>query len=336
MNIDAEMDRWLVEMPKVELHVHLEGSVQPSTLLKLAKKYQVALPADTVDGLRSWYNFSDFGHFIEIYMVISGCLREPEDMELIAREFLIEQARQNILYSEITYTPYNQLMNNGLAFEPQMDAVLRARLWAEKELGIQARFIIDIPRIIAPEEGLKIADWIISRHADGIVAIGLGGPEVDNPPERYQAVFDKVRAAGIPCVLHAGETVGPASIWSALRVADSKRLGHGVRAIEDPDLVAFLREKQIPLEVCPTSNICLKVYPSYAEHSLPRLVEEGLYVTINSDDPPMFNTTLTDEYRVLVREFGWDREMIRKVVRNAAHASLLPEGEKQALLGKLE
>lgn len=336
MNMDAEMDRWLVEMPKVELHVHLEGSVQPPTLLKLARKYQVALPADTVDGLRSWYNFSDFGHFIEIYMVISSCLREPEDMELIAREFLIEQARQNILYSEITFTPYNQLMNNGLAFEPQMDAVLRARLWAEKELGIQARFIIDIPRIISAEEGQKIADWIISRHADGIVAIGLGGPEVDNPPERYQAAFDKVRAAGIPCVLHAGETVGPASIWSALRVADSKRLGHGVRAIEDPDLVAYLREKQIPLEVCPTSNICLKVYPSYSEHSLPRLMEEGLYVTINSDDPPMFNTTLTDEYRVLVREFGWDKQMIRKVVMNAAHASLLPEGEKQAVLGRLE
>lgn len=336
MNIEANMDQWLVEVPKVELHVHLEGAVQPATLLKLAAKYSVALPSDTVEGLRSWYNFSDFGHFIQIYKTISGCLREAVDMELIAREFLQEQASQNILYSEITFTPYNQFMNNALTFEPQMDAVLRARLWAEKELGIQARFIIDIPRIISPEEGLRIADWIIDRHADGIVAIGLGGPEIGNPPERYQAAFDKVRAAGIPCVLHAGETVGPESIWSALRVADSRRLGHGVRAIEDPELVAYLREKQIPLEVCPTSNICLKVYPSYAEHSLPKLVEEGLYITINSDDPPMFNTTLTDEYRVLVKEFGWNQEMIRKVIRNAAAVCLLPEAEKLALLKRLE
>ena len=335
MNIDAEMDQWLVEVPKVELHVHMEGSVQPATLLKLAAKYHVKLPSDTVEGLHAWYTFSDFDHFIQIYMTISGCLRQAEDVELIAREFMIEQARQNILYSEITFTPYNQYKTNGLAFEPQMDAVLRARKWAEKELGIQTRFIIDIPRVIPAEEGLRIADWIIDRHADGIVAIGLGGPEIGNPPERYQAAFDKVRAAGIPCVLHAGETVGPESIWSALKVADSRRLGHGVRAIEDPELVAYLREKQIPLEVCPTSNICLKVYPSYQQHSLPKLVEEGLYITINSDDPPMFNTTLTDEYRLLCREFGWDREMIRKVIRNAAMASLLPENEKSILLSKL-
>ena len=165
-----------------------------------------------------------------------------------------------------------------------------------------------------------------------MIALGLGGPEVDNPPEKYRAAFDRVRAAGIPCILHAGETVGPPSIWSAIHVADTKRIGHGVHAIEDPELVAYLRETQIPLEVCPTSNVCLNVYPSWEEHSLPELMAQGLYVTINSDDPPMFNTTLTNEYLVGQRTFGWDEETIQQFVLDAVKVTLLPEKEQTDML----
>jgi len=326
------IEHFITKMPKVELHVHLEGSVRPETLLKLAERHHVTLPAENVEGLRKWYTFRDFNHFIEIYMTISSCLRTAEDIELIAREFLMGQAEQNILYSEVTFTPFNQYMNNQLGFHEQIDAVNRARAWAESELGVRMGIIMDIPRIVPPRDGLTVADWAIERYGNGLIALGLGGPEIDNPPEKYHAAFERVRAAGIPCILHAGETVGPSSIWSAIRVADTKRIGHGVRAIEDPELVAYLRETQIPLEVCPTSNICLKVYPSLEEHSLPELMRQGLYVTINSDDPPMFNTTLTDEYLAGYQTYGWDADVIRKLVLNAVKATLLSETEKKEML----
>ncbi len=330
------IQKFITQMPKVELHVHLEGSVRPETLLKLAKRHKITLPAENVSGLRKWYTFRDFDHFIEIYMTISSCLRTAEDIELITREFLIGQAEQNILYSEVTFTPFNQYHNNRLGFHEQMDAVNRARAWAEKELGVRMGIIMDIPRIFSSEDGLTIADWAIERYGDGLIALGLGGPEVNNPPEKFQEAFDKVRAAGLPCILHAGETVGPSSIWSAIHVAETKRIGHGVRAMEDPKLVEYLREKQIPLEVCPTSNICLKVYPSMQEHSLPELMDRGLYVTINSDDPPMFNTTLTNEYLVCQQAFDWEIETIEQLVLNAADVTLLPDTERQTMRSAFE
>lgn len=325
------IEEFITQMPKAELHVHLEGSVQPQTLLKLAKRNQVALPSDNLEGLRKWYAFRNFDHFLEVYMTISSCLRTPEDIELITREFLLGQAKQNIVYSEVTFTPYNQLVNNRLGFRQQLDAVNRAREWGQKELGTRMGIIVDIPRQIDPKEGEIIANWVIEGHNDGIIALGLGGPEAGNPPEKFQAAFDKVRSRGIPCLLHAGETDGPTSIWKALEVADSRRIGHGVRAIEDTQLMAHLREKQIPLEVCLSSNICIKVFPSIIEHSLPRLMEAGLYITINSDDPPMFDTTLTNEFIQGQKSFNWSLDTIEQLVLNAVDVTLLPRHEREAM-----
>ena len=327
----TELDDFIRRMPKVELHVHLEGSVQPRTLLALAKRHRVELPSDTVEGLREWYTFRDFAHFIEIYMTISRCLRTSDDIELIAREFLSGQAEQNIRYSEVTFTPYNQLINCGLGFREQLDAVNRARRWGEEELGVRMGLIVDIPRERAQEAGEQVGDWVIERYGDGIVAMGLGGPEIGNPPSKFREAFEKVRNAGIPCVLHAGETDGPASIWGAIEVAGSKRIGHGVRAIEDPALMDYLKRTQIPLEVCPTSNVCLNVFPSMQAHSLPALLEHGLKITINSDDPPMFNTTLTNEFLVGKTVFGWDAAIIQNLVMNAVEVSLLPAPERKSM-----
>jgi len=332
----AMIKKFIEQMPKVELHVHLEGSVQPQTLLKLANRHNVALPADNLESLRDWYTFRDFNHFLDIYMTISGCLRTAEDIELIAREFLTGQAEQNIVYSEVTFTPYNQYLTNRLGFHEQMDAINRAREWGERELGVHMGIIMDIPRQITSAEGNVIANWAVERYGDGLVAFGLGGPEVGNPPQKFQAAFDQVRAAGIPCILHAGETEGPTSIWNAIEVADSKRIGHGVRAIENAKLMKYLRDKQIPLEVCPSSNVCLKVFPSLAEHSLPQLQEQGLYVTINSDDPPMFNTTLTNEYIIGQKTWNWNRATIETFVLNAVDVTLLPEKEKRDMRRKSE
>jgi adenosine deaminase len=169
-----------------------------------------------------------------------------------------------------------------------------------------------------------------------LIALGLGGPEKGNPPIKFKTAFDKVRKKEIPCILHAGETQGPESIWQAIDVADSLRIGHGVRAIEDPALIAHLHDKQTPLEVCPTSNLCLNVYPSIAEHSLPFLLKEGIYITINSDDPPMFNTTLTNEFMQLQRQFGWEAGLLENLTLNALHASLLGAEQKQKMLGTFQ
>jgi len=327
----ASLDDQIRAMPKEELHVHLEGSLQPATLLALARRHAIPLPASTVEGLRAWYTFTDFPHFIEIYRAISACLRTPDDLELVAREFLAGQAAQNIRYSEVTYTAFTHYATKQLSFADQLAALNRARAWAEAELGVSMGLVIDIERVVSPEDGLLIADWAIAAHGQGVVALGLGGPEAGHPPERYAAAFERARAAGLPRVPHAGEIAGPASIWGALRSLHADRIGHGVRCLEDPALVAELRQRQIPLEVCPTSNVCLHVVPSLAAHMLPCLLAEGLYVTLNSDDPPMFNTSLTGEYLAAAHTFGLTLADLQWLALNAARACLLPAAEKQKL-----
>ncbi|MBN2471970.1 MAG: adenosine deaminase [Anaerolineae bacterium] len=321
---------FIQQMPKVELHVHLEGATRPETLLTLARKHGVALPANSVEGIREWYTFTDFDHFIEIYMVICACIRAPEDIELLAREFLMNQARQNILYSEVTYTAYSHYDAAGqrLPYDDQLAALERARAWAERELGVTMRYIIDIPRGIPAEDGFEIARWVAGARDRGVAALGLGGPEVGNPPSLYADTFAFARENGVPCVLHAGETVGPESIWEALEIGHSQRIGHGVRCLEDPALVDHLRARQIPLEVCPSSNVCLKVAPTFAQHPLPRLLAAGLYITLNSDDPPMFNTTLTDEYLRAAKAFSLNAAQVETLVLNGVQAALLPEPER--------
>jgi adenosine deaminase len=324
------LDTFIRRMPKVELHVHLEGSIQPETLLLLAERNGVTLPATTADGLRQWYRFTDFPHFVEIYLTISSCIRSPEDIELIAREFLRGQAAQRILHSEVTFTPYTHYSSNRrIPFEDQIAALGSAREWSARELGISVGWVFDIVRNVRPaEHGLTVADWAISGMESGVVALGLGGIEAGHPAELFQDAFDRARASGLPSVPHAGETAGAESVRAALRILKAQRIGHGVRCLEDPELVAELRERQVPLEVCPTSNVCLGVAQSLSEHPLPRLLDEGLYVTINSDDPPMFNTTLTDEYLRVAQILGCGAETIEQLAINAVRASLLPEASR--------
>jgi adenosine deaminase len=321
------LNTFISRMPKVELHVHLEGSIQPETLLLLSERNSVTLPATTVEGVRQWYRFTDFPHFVEIYLAISACIRSPEDIELIAREFLRGQASQRILHSEVTFTPFTHYSSDRrIPFEDQIAALGRAREWAARELDISVGWVFDIVRNVRPvEHGLTVADWAISGMENGVVALGLGGIEAGHPAELFQEAFDRARAAGLPAVPHAGETAGAESVRDALRALKAKRIGHGVRCLEDPELVAELRERQIPLEVCPTSNVCLGVAQSLSEHPLPRLREEGLYVTINSDDPPMFNTTLTDEYLRAAQILGCGVETIEQLAINGVRASMLPE-----------
>ena len=330
------LSTYIEAMPKVELHVHLEGSIQPATLLALARRHDVRLPANTVDGLRRWYTFSGFPHFVEIYVAISGCIKTADDIEVVAREFLAGQAAQHILYTEATFTAYTHYSLNGIPVRDSLAALSRAAQWAAATLGTRVGWVIDIAREMDGEESVAVADWAIAGQPYGVVALGLGGYEVGNPPEKHARAFARAREAGLPRVPHAGETVGPESIWGALNVLDAQRIGHGVRCLEDPVLVAELQRRRIPLEVCPTSNVCLGVARTMEEHPLPRLLAEGLYVTLSSDDPPMFNTTLTNDYLAVARAFGWGAAQLESLVRAGVGAALLPDGERTALQSRVQ
>lgn len=326
------IEKFIAAMPKVELHVHLEGAIRAETLLQLAKRHHVALPADNMEDLKAWYVFRDFPHFAEVYQTLSRCIRTTDDIEFITREFLAGQAEQNIRHSEATFTALTHYRNHGLSFDQQLAALNRAREWGERELNTSLLLIFDIPREFAePEEALQLVQWLAARKREGVAALGLGGYEVGFPPEKYRAAFELAQQEGVAAILHAGETEGPKSIWSALQLGRSIRIGHGVRCLEDASLVEYLRARQVPLEVCPTSNVCLRVVKDLASHPLPKLLKENLCVTINSDDPPMFNTTLTEEFIRITRQFGFNRDDLQRFVINALRAALLPDERKEAL-----
>lgn len=324
-----------LEMPKVELHVHLEGSIRPETVLELAQRNGVSLPADTIEGLKAWYTFRDFPHFVEIYVAVSKCIKTPDDIELIARDFLKGQAEQNVLHSEVTYTASTIDKYGGIPWDEQIDALNRAMDWGKKELGVSMGLIIDIVRGDSSERGLQVAEWAVSGRDKGVLALGLAGPEKVGDAEDFVEAFEYAKAAGLPIVPHAGETKGAESIWEALRLTDCRRVGHGVRCLEDESLVSELISKEVVLEVNPTSNVCLGVVGSFEEHPFPMLVDAGLKVTVNSDDPPMFGTTISNEYWKLSSAFGYGEEALRGFVRTAAENCLLSEGEKAELLTRV-
>jgi adenosine deaminase len=327
--------RYLRAAPKAELHVHLEGAIQPATLLTLARRNGVPLPADDEAGVRAWFNYRDFSHFIHIYVTITRCLRTLEDYALIAYEFGAEMARQHVRYAEVTFSPSTH-HHLGVPHDTYFEGISRGRARAQQEFGVQINWIFDVVRGIPDQADLRRrADYTLAVALEcmqhGVVALGLGGAEAVGPPEPFAPWFERARAAGLHSVPHAGETAGPASIWGAIRALGAERLGHGVRAIEDPALVAYLRDQHLPIEVSPTSNIRLGVYPSYAAHPLPRLVAAGVPLTVNSDDPPLFNTTLDDEVLLLAGAFRLDPATIDEILLNGVRHSFLSPARKQEL-----
>jgi adenosine deaminase len=327
------LETFIRAMPKVELHVHLEGSIRPRTLLKLARRNNITLPARTLDELRAFYHFTDFAHFIRVYATIINCLQTPDDFALIAEEFGATMAEQQIRYAEITWSPVTHVGRLGIPFAELLRGVNRGRAAAKDKYGVEMRWIIDIVRNLHAKgfDGMETAEMAVQGHAHGVVGLGLGGMEQGFPPELFTTAFTHARAHGLHSIPHAGEVDGPTSIWGALRDLKAERIGHGIRAIEDPELVEYLRVYQIPLEVCPTSNICTGVVADLGSHPIRQLYAAGVYITVNSDDPPMFNTTLTDEYLMLAHTFGFDADAIEQLVLNGVRATLLDHAEKQAL-----
>ncbi|HEY4028085.1 MAG TPA: adenosine deaminase [Candidatus Dormibacteraeota bacterium] len=302
--------------PKAELHVHLFGAIPPAVLLELSRRHRVALPADTVEGLREWFRFRDFAQFTEVMTALRPLVTSADDVELIAYEFARELARQRVRYAEVMITPA-QLERRGVAW---LDAVNRARRRASEDLGLELRWIVDVNRGLPEAERGYWADQAleaaIAGMDAGVVGFGLSGPEAGHPPEPFAPWFERARAAGLHSVPHAGEMAGPESVWGAVRALHAERIAHGARAVEDPVLVAHLAEHGIVLDLCPTSNVCLGVYRSLAEHPLRRLHQSGVPITVNSDDPTMFGTTLDHEIAALTGPLGLDHAAVPEIIAN--------------------
>lgn len=326
---DPRLTRFAEAMPKIELHVHLEGAISPATLLRLARRRRIALPADTEAGLREWYRFEDFEHFVDIYVTCSECLRDPEDFQLALREFAREQARQNIRYSEVHFTIATHVRQGANGGEVG-DAMAESLVEIERELGVRIRLIPDIVRNLEPEWADTTLEWALEHRKRGVIALGLAGIE-SWPATPFREHFEVAKAENLRRVAHAGEQQGPESIRETLKVADPERLGHGIRVVEDEALMAQLAERGLPLEVCPTSNVALKNVPSLAEHPIGRLLDAGVRLSINSDDPAMFDTTLSLEYARVGDTLGLRAEALAGLSLAALDHAFLDPAERRRM-----
>jgi len=324
------IDLFLLRMPKVELHVHLEGAMRPSVLLELARRNGVDLPAQDEAGLKKWFRFRDFQHFVEVYLTCSRALRTPEDFQLLVSDFLAEQACQNILYSEAHFTIGTHIANGGNGGEI-LAALEEAVREGESRHGVTLRLIPDIVRNLGPQQADVTLAWALAGRGRGVVALGLSGFEQKFPNEPFRSHFETAAQEGLHRVAHAGETAGPESIRSVLAVCGAERIGHGVRAVEDPELMAELRDRGVPLEVCPSSNVCLGVVPDLAHHPFDQLYRHGCRVSVSSDDPAFFNTNLTREYLRLHQTFGYSAAELAGLSLAALQQSFLPDGERSVL-----
>jgi aminodeoxyfutalosine deaminase len=327
----VSLDRFLMRLPKVELHVHLEGAMRPAVLLELARRNHIDLPAQDEAGLKRWFRFTSFEHFVQVYLACSRSLRSPEDFQLLALDFLTEQAYQNVVYTEAHFTISTHLAN-GVNGDEVLAALTEAIAEGERRHGITLRLIPDIVRNVGVEPADRTLDWALAGWRRGVVAaLGLSGSERLYPNEPFREHFATARREGLHRVVHAGEHAGPESIRSALQVCGAERIGHGVRALEDPALIEELRDAQIPLEVCPTSNVCLGVVPDLQSHPFHQLYRSGLALSVNSDDPAFFNTNLTMEFLRLHQTFGYSPAELAGLSLAALRQSFLSEPDRSKI-----
>lgn len=281
--------------PKIELHVHLEGTVRPRTLIELARRNGVSLPADTAEELQKLYRFTDLTHFIDVWFLVTAALQTADDFRRITVDYAEEAARHGAVYIEAIFAPTVPSRNGvqlDALFEGYCDGVQEAR----EQLGVEIRLTPDLNRTSPPEEAEDIVRRAIACRDRGVVGIGLGGIEDVAPPEQFADVFALAREGGLGSVPHAGEIVGPKSIWGALDALHADRIRHGIRSVEDQALLRELAARGTVLDVCPTANVCVGAVPSYDRHPLPEMVAAGVRCSLSTDDPAMFGIDLTSEY----------------------------------------
>jgi len=324
---------FLRTMPKFELHVHIEGAADADAYFEIAQKNDIDLPVESREEWQRFFEFRDFPHFIEVYTAAVNCLKTTDDYGLLIDNFFKHQSEQNIVYTE-AYLSATFIIEQ-FEDEAALDAIEAAVIAGQDKYGVVVNLIPDIARMM-PESQQQVLDFVLEGKQRGLfIGLGLGGLEKGFPAGLFTETFAEARRAGLRTVAHAGEADGPESIWGAIDGLLVERIGHGVRCIEDPALVETLRLRQIPLEVCPVSNYCLGIVKQGEMHPIREMFDAGLYCSINSDDPAMFSTSLTNEYLTLA-SLGFSWPELQQLNRNALEASFLDEAKKEHYRDQLQ
>ncbi|MCX4513595.1 adenosine deaminase [Streptomyces sp. NBC_01619] len=326
---------FIAGLPKAELHVHHVGSASPRIVSELAARHPDSKVPTDLEALADYFSFTDFAHFIEVYLSVVDLVRTPDDVRLLTFEVARDMARQNIRYAELTVTPFSST-RRGIPEQGFMEAIEDARKAAETELDVILRWCFDIPGEAGLDAAEETARLAVDLRPEGLVSFGLGGPEIGVPRPQFKPYFDRAIAAGLRSVPHAGETTGPETVWDALNDLRAERIGHGTSSTKDPKLLAHLAEHRIPLEVCPTSNIATRAVATLDEHPIKEMVEAGVLVTVNSDDPPMFGTDLNNEYAVAARLLQLDERGVAALAKNAVEASFLDAAGKARIAAEID
>jgi adenosine deaminase len=323
----------LQTIPKFELHVHIEGAADADTYFEIAQKNDIDLPVESREEWQRFFEFRDFPHFIEVYTAAVNCLKTTDDYGLLIDNFFKHQSEQNIVYTE-AYLSATFIIEQ-FEYEAALDAIETAVIAGQEKYGCVVNLIPDIARMM-PESQQQVLDFVLEGKQRGLfIGLGLGGLEKGFPAGLFTETFAEARRAGLRTVAHAGEADGPESIWGAIDALQVERIGHGVRCIEDPALVETLRLRQIPLEVCPVSNYCLGIVKQGEMHPIREMFDADLYCSINSDDPAMFSTSLTNEYLTLA-SLGFSWPELQQLNRNALEATFLDEAEKKHYRDQLQ
>lgn len=338
---------FIQSLPKAELHLHLEGSVEPVTLAELSRRHNTPLPTEnnrydvrgsgdvlSEEDVRRLYSYKDFNGFMLAFKSVTERLRTPENYELITYRLMQKLRQQNIMHAEV-YVSVGVIRWRGQEFQPIFEGMERGRERGQRDFGISLLWIFDAVRHFGPEAAAEVFDLAARYREHNVVAIGIGGDERRGPAEWFRDLYKKAAEQGLRLTAHAGETTGPESIWSALNIG-AERIGHGLSIAQDPELVEVLAHKQVPVEICLSSNLRTGVCADFGEHPLKRFFDEGLMVTLNTDDPAMFQTSLCKEYELAMEEFGFSRDQLREIARNSFEASFLPVEKKLRFLQQVD
>jgi adenine deaminase len=321
-------------LPKAELHVHIEGTLEPEMAFQLAKKHGITLPYATVDELRRAYQFADLQSFLDIYYAGANVLRDADDFHALAQAYLRKAHDQGVVHVEIFFDPQTHTAR-GIALATVLDGLRRALSEAEREFGISCRLILCFLRHLSADEAMRTLEEALP-YKDAIAAVGLDSSESGHPPSKFAEVFARARREGLWAVAHAGEEGPPSYIYEALDILQVRRVDHGVRCEEAPELLGRLARERVPLTICPLSNVKLQVFKRIENHNLKRLLERGVCVTVNSDDPAYFGGYVLENYLAVRSGLGLSRNQLIELARNSIEASFLADPAKRGWFSAID
>jgi aminodeoxyfutalosine deaminase len=334
-------------LPKAELHLHLEGSVDPATLVELSRRYNTPLPTEnnrydvagsgdvlTEDDVRRLYSYKDFNGFLMAFKSVTERLRSPEDYELVTYRLMQKLRQQNVVHAEV-YVSVGVIRWRGQPVEPIFEGMERGRERGQRDFGVSLLWIFDAVRHFGPQAASEVFDLAAKLRDRNVVGIGIGGDEARGPAEGFRDLYKKAADNGLRLTAHAGETTGPESVWGAINIG-AERIGHGLSAAKDPELMEVMAQKQVPVEMCITSNLRTGACKELQDHPVKKFFDEGLMITLSTDDPAMFQTSLNKEFEIAQQEFSFTEDHLRELARNSIEASFLPVEKKLRFMQQID